>query len=139
MVATAGDSGKGAPEDAFGRSPQPNAREEPMTTRFAPVADAAALDALFAASEDGPVVLFKHDPVCSISANAYEELARLGSDVPLIDVEGAEDVAAEVATRTGVAHESPQVIVLRGGAAVWSASLADVTAAGVAAAVREHA
>ena len=110
-----------------------------MTTRFAPVADAAALDALFAASGDGPVVLFKHDPVCAISANAYAELARLGGEVPLIDVAGAADVAAEAAARTGVAHESPQVIVLRGGAAVWSAALADVTAAGVAAAVREHA
>ena len=50
-----------------------------MTTRFAEVGDLAALDALFTASADGPVVLFKHDPVCSISANAYQELSRLGA------------------------------------------------------------
>ena len=110
-----------------------------MTTRFAEVDDPAALDDLFAASGDGPVVLFKHDPVCPISAKAYEELSRLGGEIPLIDVEGAEGIAAEVAARTGVPHESPQAIVLRGGAAVWSASRAEVTAAGVAAAVREHA
>ena len=110
-----------------------------MTTRFAPVSDPATLDALFAASADGPVVLFKHDPACSISANAYQELSRLGGEIPLIDVEGAEGVAAEVAARTGVKHESPQVIVLRGGEAVWNASRAEVTATGVTAAVREHA
>ncbi len=110
-----------------------------MTTRFAPVASPAALDELFAASGEGPVVLFKHDPVCSISAKAHEELSRLGGEVPLVDVEGAQEVAAAVAERTGVPHESPQAIVLRGGAAVWSASRAEVTAAGVAAAVREHA
>ncbi len=110
-----------------------------MTTQFVPVSDPAALDALFAAPGDGPVVLFKHDPVCSISAKAHEELSRLGGEIPLVDVEGAQRVAAEVATRTGVPHESPQAIVIRDGAAVWAASRADVTAEGVAAALRDHA
>ena len=110
-----------------------------MTTRFAEVSDPAALDALFAASGDGPVVLFKHDPFCPISAKAYEALSELGGELPLIDVEGAEGIAAEVTARTGVEHESPQVIVLRGGEAVWTASRWEITGAGVAAAVREHA
>jgi bacillithiol system protein YtxJ len=62
-----------------------------------------------------------------------------GGEIPLIDIQGAEGDATSAATRTGVEHESPQVIVLRGGEAVWNVSRAEITAEGVAAAVREHA
>jgi bacillithiol system protein YtxJ len=40
-------------------------------------------------------------------------------------------LAAELARRTGVRHESPQVLLLRGGRAAWSASHAAVTAEAV--------
>ena len=93
---------------------------------FVPVADAADLDQLFAASAEEPVVLFKHDFACPISANAYRELSTIPVEVPLIDVERQKTLAAEVARRTGIEHESPQVIVLRDGQAVYSASLWDI-------------
>ncbi len=99
---------------------------------FVPVADAEALDRLFAASAQEPVVLFKHDYACSISANAYRELAALPGQVPLIDVERQQDLAAEVASRTGVEHESPQVIVLRDGRPVYDASLWEISGEDVA-------
>ena len=106
------------------------------TTRFVPVPNLDAFDDLLPRA--GVVVLFLHAPRCGISVRAYAEVA-LGGEVALIDVARDHDVKRAVADRTGVRHASPQVIVLRGGAAVWSAALADVTAAGVAAAVREHA
>ena len=99
---------------------------------FVPVADRAGLDRLFAASAERPVVLFKHDFACPISANAYRELAALPGEVPLIDVERQKELAAEVASRTGIEHESPQVIVLRDGRPVYAASLWDITAEDVA-------
>lgn len=99
---------------------------------FVPVADAAELDRLFAASSQEPVVLFKHDFACSISANAYRELASLAGEVPLIDVERQQDLAAEVASRTGIEHESPQVIVLRDGRPVYDASLWEISGEEVA-------
>jgi bacillithiol system protein YtxJ len=106
----------------------PRDREE----HFIPVTDQDDLDRLLAASAEQPVVLFKHDFACPISANAYRELAVLPVEVPLIDVERQKGLADEVVSRTGIEHESPQVIVLRNGRPVYSASLWDITAEEVA-------
>ena len=106
---------------------------------FVPVTDQAALEPLFARSQEAPVVLFKHDFACPISAAAYREMTRVAGDVPMVDVERDKGVASEVARRTGIRHESPQVIVLRGGQGVWSASHFDITASAVEQAVRENA
>ncbi len=99
---------------------------------FVPVADWADLDRLFAESAQGPVVLFKHDFACPISANASRAVAAVPGAVPLIDVERQKGLAAEVASRTGIEHESPQVIVLRNGQAVYSASHWDIIGVEVA-------
>ena len=90
---------------------------------FVPVADQVDLDRLFTESAEQPVVLFKHDFSCHISANAYRELAAVPVEVPLIDVGRQQELADEVAIRTGIEHESPQVIVLRNGQPVYTASL----------------
>jgi monothiol bacilliredoxin len=102
-----------------------------MEKPFTPVTDTQALDALWEASSDAPVLLFKHDPHCGISAHAHTELARLSGDVPTIDVEHDRAIAKAVTERTGVRHESPQAIILRDGKAVWSANHFDITAAAV--------
>jgi bacillithiol system protein YtxJ len=68
------------------------------------------------------VLLFKHDPFCGISTAAERELARLPGPVHVVDVARHRDLARRVTERTGVQHESPQVVVLRDGVAVWSAS-----------------
>ncbi len=94
---------------------------------FVPVTDRAKLDRLFAESAEQPVVLFKHDFACPISANAYRELAAVPGEVSLIDVERQKGLADEVVSRTGIEHQSPQVIVLRNGRPVHSASHWDIT------------
>jgi bacillithiol system protein YtxJ len=99
---------------------------------FVPVADRADLDRLFAESAEQPVVLFKHDFACHISANAYRELAAVPGEVPLIDVGRQKGLADEVASRTGIEYESPQVIVLRDGRPVYAALHWDITGEEVA-------
>ncbi len=99
---------------------------------FVPVADRDDLDRLFAESAEQPVVLFKHDFACPISASAYRQLAAVQCEVPLIDVERQKGLADEVASRTGIEHASPQVIVLRNGRPVYAASLWDITGEEVA-------
>ncbi len=47
-------------------------------------------------------------------------------EIVLIDVRHFPRLGREVATRTGVRHESPQVIVLRDGEAVWAADHRDI-------------
>ena len=108
-------------------------------TRFVPVAEVTALENLFARSSDAPVVLFLHDGGCPISARAYREMTRLGGEVPLIDVRRGKTLSQAIEDRTGVRHESPQVIVLRDGRAAWSASHYAITADDVEDAVREAA
>jgi len=96
-----------------------------------PVTDAAALEGIFAASDAAPVILFQHDPYCPISTRAYWQLARLSAPVPLVDVDAAPHLARLIAERTGVRHESPQVLVLEHGRATWSASHGAITAEAV--------
>jgi bacillithiol system protein YtxJ len=96
--------------------------------RMTPVADAAALDELLARSRREPVLVFNHDPFCGTSAAAREEMERVGADVAVVDVARHHDLGQLVAARTGVRHHSPQVIVLRDGRAIWSASHFRITA-----------
>jgi len=51
--------------------------------------------------------------------------------VSLLDVHQSRELSRELATLTGVEHESPQVIVLKNGKAVWNASHYGVKAGAV--------
>ena len=101
------------------------------TARFVPIATEEELDGWRARSAEAPVLLFKHDPGCSISEVAYRELARLDGEFPMIDVARAKPLSMAIAAETGVRHESPQVILLRDGAVAWTASHFRITAAAV--------
>ena len=100
-----------------------------------PLTDLASVDALLSESRQRPTVLFKHSPTCGISAHVHHDLMPLASDPQLdadwyvISVRAHRDVSDYVAERTGITHESPQVIVLRDGKPAWNASLFDITAA----------
>lgn len=78
-------------------------------------------------------VVYKHSPLCGLSDMAYEQIAafaRSRPEVPifLIDVIRHRTFSRVVAERLEIRHESPQVIVLRGGNPVWNASHRGVTA-----------
>jgi bacillithiol system protein YtxJ len=77
-------------------------------------------------------VLYKHSPICPTSGVAYEEMLafRRRSAVPvyLVDVVKHRPLSRALAERTGVRHESPQVIVLRQGVAAWHGSHFDIQA-----------
>ena len=80
------------------------------------------------------VILFKHSPTCPVSWMAHREVMQLHTEQPdlplyLISVRRRRDVARFVEERTGVRHESPQILVLRHGAVIGSASHDDVTVA----------
>jgi len=100
---------------------------QPAPTQFVPITDAEAVDALFDRSRREPVLIFKHDPWCGISRRVEKELRRLGGTLPTIDVARDRSISLGLAERTGVQHESPQVLLLRNGEAIWSASHRDVT------------
>ena len=110
-----------------------------MDNHFVTLIDVQSLDKLVSRSNQQPVVVFKHSTTCPISAAAYREMSDFEGEVALVEVQSARELSREIENRTGVAHESPQVIILRKGQVVWSASHRNVKADAVAEAVREAA
>ena len=107
-----------------------------MGNKFFKIDDRAALEKLLADSKAQTVIVFKHSNACSISARAYREMEKFDGQVNILEVQSAREVSREFANLTGIRHETPQVIVLRDGKAVWNASHFDVTAGDVAKAVK---
>ncbi len=106
-----------------------------MDSPFTTVTSRDDVEQLYARSAERPVIVFKHDTTCPISRAAYSEMEQVSEDVAIVDVD--HDVSDEVAQRTGVQHESPQVIVVLDGQVIWSASHHDITQDAVARAVAE--
>ncbi|HUG40199.1 MAG TPA: bacillithiol system redox-active protein YtxJ [Longimicrobiales bacterium] len=90
-------------------------------------------DDLEAALNEPLAVLYKHSPLCGLSAVAAREVRSFlegspGTPVYLVDVIRERRLARGLGERLGIRHESPQAIVLRDGVAIWSASHRGVTA-----------
>lgn len=109
-----------------------------MGNHFKRIANKEALDELMLRSNKEPVAVFKHSTTCPISASAYREMEGYPGEVALIEVQRAGDLSSEIGERTGIPHESPQVIILRNGKAVWHASHWKVTSHAVEQAMREN-
>ena len=78
-------------------------------------------------------LIFKHSTTCGISASAYREVQRFLADaseppVFLVDVHQARALSNYIEEKTGVRHESPQVLVFKEGALRWHDSHGRVTA-----------
>ena len=108
-----------------------------MGNHFVRIKDTESFDELTARSKGSPLVIFKHSLTCPISSAAYEQMAQFDGEVALVEVQVARALSTEIEDRLGVAHESPQVIVLNNGQVAWNASHFKITAKAVAEAVRE--
>jgi bacillithiol system protein YtxJ len=104
---------------------------------FRKFTDVGAFGELVESSRVRPVVIFKHSTTCPISSSAYREMRDFDDEVALVEVQNARELSREIAERTGVRHESPQVIILRHGKPVWNASHWKIKKENVAAAVNQ--
>jgi len=109
-----------------------------MGNGFFKINNKETLDKLLTDSRSKPVVIFKHSNACGISSAAYREMEKIEGQVNLLEVQSARDVSRELADLTGIRHETPQVIVLKNGKAVWNASHFDVKAGAVLKALESH-
>lgn len=79
-------------------------------------------------SSEGTYLLFKHSTRCSISSMALNRFENEFKDntgvvnLYFVDLIQFRSVSNLIAEKTGVQHESPQVIVLKNGTVMYSAS-----------------
>ena len=102
-----------------------------MTNGFIELRDVASLDNFLAQSNGDPVIIFKHSNSCGISARAHTQMSQLEHPVGLVTVQTARAVSDELEKRMGLAHETPQVMIVSDGKVVWTASHGYVKAAAV--------
>lgn len=104
------------------------------------IAHQSARGAASVLSDPSPSLIFKHSPTCGISRAASIEVsmfaeARPDIRVVLVDVRGERALSQRLAADLGVAHESPQVVLVAGGRALWHASHGGVTLQRISAAI----
>lgn len=80
----------------------------------------------------GAAWIFKHSATCPISARALEAFRAYRAEdgsIPagLVVVQSAREVSNHIAQRTGVRHESPQVLLVRGGRVLFHTSHMKIT------------
>jgi bacillithiol system protein YtxJ len=95
-----------------------------------PVEDHAAVEQAMVAPR---AVIYKHSPRCGVCIASDQEIRHFVDgpcDVPVywIDVVAQGQLSRRVAEHLGVPHESPQVILVERGRAVWHASHWEVRA-----------
>ena len=97
-----------------------------------------------ASSEKAPVFIYKHSTTCPINARAAARIDAYLKDAPedtpkmvFVKVIESRPVSLAMADTLDVKHESPQLILVDKGKAVWNASHEDITAASIAKAVSD--
>jgi bacillithiol system protein YtxJ len=108
-----------------------------MTNGFTELGDIESLDSFLAQSNGDPVIIFKHSDSCGVSARAYTQMSELERPVGLVTVQTARAVSDELEKRMGLAHETPQVMIVHDGKLAWTASHGQVKAATVEAELQE--
>jgi bacillithiol system protein YtxJ len=89
--------------------------------------DLGQLNEIVNESTEKPVVIFKHSTRCSISRMALgqfeQEFDLEDKVIPYyLDLLVHRDISNEIANRFGVYHQSPQLIVIKDGKAVYDRS-----------------
>jgi bacillithiol system protein YtxJ len=108
-----------------------------MTNGFTEITDSESLTQFLTASNGAPTIVFKHSNTCGISSRAYAEMSRLGRPLGIVIVQNARAVSEDIEKRTGIAHETPQLLIFRNGEVVFTASHGQIRAEAVAAALEE--
>jgi bacillithiol system protein YtxJ len=85
------------------------------------------IDKLSYTSQIKGILLFKHSTRCSISSMALSRLERslkVSDSLPLyfLDLLNYRSISQHIAERYGIAHQSPQILVIKNGKCIYDAS-----------------
>jgi bacillithiol system protein YtxJ len=92
-----------------------------------PLTDLGQLNEIIDLSTEKPVLIFKHSTRCSISRMVFKQFENefdlQDKVIPyFLDLLEYRNVSNEIASRFGVYHQSPQIILVKDGKAVYNAS-----------------
>ncbi|MEZ4779291.1 MAG: bacillithiol system redox-active protein YtxJ [Flavobacteriaceae bacterium] len=113
--------------DFFGRKSETRPKEEKVLP-WLRLTRVEQLDEIAEASKTIPVVIFKHSTTCGISRmvlrNFENDYAIESGKIKLyyLDLHAFREVSNEVGYKFQVIHQSPQVLVIKNGVAVYHAS-----------------
>ncbi|KIX22709.1 hypothetical protein SY27_02485 [Flavobacterium sp. 316] len=103
-------------------------KENREEAKFYTLDSQSQLDEIDAISKDKPVVLFKHSTRCIISRTVLRQFdngfnfSDSELDWYLLDLLNHRDISNEITNRYGIMHQSPQILVVKEGKAVYNAS-----------------
>jgi bacillithiol system protein YtxJ len=98
------------------------------TAKFYTLDKMEQFDEIDEISQSKPIVLFKHSTRCSISRMALKQFDAEFNypeekiDWYLLDLLNHRDLSNEIASRYNVVHQSPQIVVIRNGKAIFNES-----------------
>ncbi len=115
----------------FGSSESQNTSNSKIN--WIPLTDLSQLDEIVAISNEKPVVIFKHSTRCSISRFALKQFEKEFDlegkvDAYFLDLLEHRDISGEIANRFNVFHQSPQLLLIKGGKSVYDVSHNDIDA-----------
>jgi len=115
----------------FGRSEGEN--ESNSKVNWIPLTFLDQLDEMVALPNQKPVVIFKHSTRCSISRFALKQFENEFDlngkvDAYFLDLLEHREISNEIASRFGVYHQSPQLLLIKEGKSVYDVSHSDIDA-----------
>jgi bacillithiol system protein YtxJ len=98
-----------------------------------PLQDLGQLNEIMNFSNEKPVVIFKHSTRCSVSRFALKQFENEFDledkvDAYFLDLLENRDISNAIATRFGVYHQSPQLLLIKEGKSVYDVSHSDIDA-----------
>ena len=97
-----------------------------------PLTTIGQLDQIVEASRIHPIAIFKHSTRCSVSSMVKRTLERdwkaPSAEIPVyfLDLIAFRSISHEIAERFDVTHESPQLILIKDGKALYHASHSEI-------------
>jgi bacillithiol system protein YtxJ len=98
--------------------------------------DLNQLNDIISSSNEKPAVIFKHSTRCIVSRTALKQFEKefdvdsLHCNVStyFLDLLEHRDISNEIASRFGVHHQSPQLLLIKNGKSVYDVSHSDINA-----------
>ena len=117
--------------NVFGSSENQN--KSNGTVNWIPLTDLSQLDEIVTISDNKPIVIFKHSTRCSVSRFALKQFESKYDltdrvDAYFLDLLEYRVISNEIASRFGVYHQSPQLLLIKEGKSVYDVSHSDINA-----------